>query len=283
MMAELSNILIVTDLDGTFFGKSGVPADGNIEAVERLKAQGGHFTIATGRTNLNLKHKWTEAAQLVNAPIVGCNGAMLVDLATDKMIAGRLMDRNHVMELIDVMVHEFPDLGARISVEEGFLSSPGQRERCRELDRDLTKVAPAKVFTLPEEEWLSIPDWYKVVVRGSVERTDDFRAVIEEKWPERFTTSKSGAAYLEFQSPGTTKATMLPYLREFVENQTGRKIKIYACGDYENDLTMLKAADVAVCPTNALDCVKDISDICLCHHMDGLIARLIELIEAGKV
>ena len=40
-MADLSNILIVTDLDGTFFGKHGAPIERNLKAVERLKAQGG--------------------------------------------------------------------------------------------------------------------------------------------------------------------------------------------------------------------------------------------------
>ncbi len=282
-MADLSNILIVTDLDGTFFGDHGAPIARNLEAVERLKAQGGHFTIATGRTNLNLKHKWHDAADLVNAPVVGCNGAMLCDLRTDKMIDGRLMNREHVLELIDLMIRDYPDLGARVSVEEGFLSSPGQRERCPEVDRDLTRVAPAKVFTLPEEEWTSIADWYKVVVRGAIERTDEFRAVAEAKWPGRFVTSKSGAAYLEFQAPDTTKATMLPALREYVEKKVGKPVKLYACGDYENDLTMLAAADVAVCPTNALDSVKEVADVCLCHHTEGLIASLIELIEEGKI
>lgn len=282
-MADLSNILIVTDLDGTFFGKHGSPIERNLEAVARLKAQGGHFTIATGRTNLNLKHKWRDAADLVNAPVVGCNGAMLCDLRTDRMIDGRLMNREHIVELIHLMLKEYPNLGSRISVEEGFLSSPIQRERCPEVDGDLNKVFPAKVFTLPEDEWLSLADWYKVVVRGPVEELDSFRALVERTWPDRYTTSKSGATYLEFQAPDTTKATMLPALREYVENKVGKPVKLYACGDYENDLTMLAAADVAVCPTNALDCVKAVSDVCLCHHTEGLIASLIELIEEGKM
>ena len=163
------------------------------------------------------------------------------------------------------------------------MSSPTQRARCPEVDHDLERVAPAKVFTLPEDEWISIADWYKVVVRGPVERTDEFRAAAEAKWPGRFETSKSGKAYLEFQAPDTTKATMLPALREYVEKKVGKPVKIYACGDYENDLTMLAAADVAVCPTNALDSVKAVSDLCLCHHTEGLIASLIELIEEGKI
>ena len=282
-MADLSNILIVTDLDGTFFGKHGAPIERNLAAVERLKAQGGHFTIATGRTNLNLKYKWRDAADLVNAPVVGCNGAMLCDLRTDKILSGVLMNREHVMELVELMIREYPELGARISVEDGFLSSPGQRERCPSVNHDLERVAPAKVFYLPEEEWFSIADWYKVVVRGDEAKLDEFRILAEKTWPDRFETSKSGAAYLEFQAPDTTKATMIPALREYVENKVGNPVKLYACGDYENDLTMLKLADVAVCPTNALDCVKAVSDVCLCHHTEGLIANLIELIEEGKI
>lgn len=281
-MSELSNILIVTDLDGTFFGRHSEPLPRNLEAIELLKAQGGHFTVATGRTYLNLKHKWQDAADIVNAPVVGCNGAMLCDLKADKVIDARLMDKRHVEELIELMLAEFPDLGARISVEEGFLTSQLQCERCGELSRDIDRVAPAKMFLLPEEEWESIPDWYKVVVRGSAARTDEFRALAESKWGDRFVTSKSGASYLEFQAPGTTKATMLPALRSYVEERTGKPVRIYACGDYENDLTMLKAADVAVCPQNALDCVKAVADLCLCHHADGLIASLIELIEEGR-
>ncbi len=282
-MPDFSNILILTDLDGTFFGKGGLPAEGNVDAVERFKAQGGHFTLATGRTNVNLKQKWTDAADLVNAPMIGCNGAMLCDLENDTMIAKRLMDREHILELIDLMEREYSDLGARLSVEDGFLTSPEMSARCPQLDKDVKGMASTNIHKIPLEEWKIIPDWYKVVVRGTVERVDEFRAHAERLWPDRFSTSKSGAAFLEFQSPGTTKAAMIPYLREYFEKKTGKQIKIYACGDYENDLTMLEAADVAVCPENALDSVKAVSDLCLCHHMDGLIRNLIELIEEGKV
>ena len=67
------------------------------------------------------------------------------------------------------------------------------------------------------------------------------------------------------------------------EKKVGKPVRLFACGDYENDLTMLAAADVAVCPTNALDCVKAVADVCLCHHTEGLIANLIELIEKGEI
>ena len=42
---------------------------------------------------------------------------------------------------------------------------------------------------------------------------------------------------------------------------------------------MLRKADVAVCPDNAIETVKEICDLCLCDHKQGVIADLIELLE----
>ena len=44
-----------------------------------------------------------------------------------------------------------------------------------------------------------------------------------------------------------------------------------------------QAADVAVCPENAMDAVKEIANYTLCHCKDGLIADVIEKIEAGEI
>jgi hydroxymethylpyrimidine pyrophosphatase-like HAD family hydrolase len=51
-------------------------------------------------------------------------------------------------------------------------------------------------------------------------------------------------------------------------------------GDYENDLALLGAADVAVCPGNAVDSVKAISKYMVCHCKDGALADMIDLIES---
>jgi hydroxymethylpyrimidine pyrophosphatase-like HAD family hydrolase len=47
-------------------------------------------------------------------------------------------------------------------------------------------------------------------------------------------------------------------------------------GDYENDLALLSAADVAVCPKGSHEAVRKICDMELCSNDDGVIADLIE-------
>ncbi|MBQ7398681.1 MAG: HAD hydrolase family protein, partial [Clostridia bacterium] len=56
----------------------------------------------------------------------------------------------------------------------------------------------------------------------------------------------------------------------------GHPVKVFGVGDYENDLALLGAADVAVCPANAHAAVKKISNMVLCSNDEGVIADLIE-------
>ena len=66
----------------------------------------------------------------------------------------------------------------------------------------------------------------------------------------------------------------LRYLKEKY-SRCGIPITTYGIGDYENDLPLLLSADVAVCPANAQQCVKEKSALCVCSNDDGAIADLI--------
>ena len=57
---------------------------------------------------------------------------------------------------------------------------------------------------------------------------------------------------------------------------------MYAAGDYENDLAMLRMANVPCCPSNAIDKVKEICKLQVCKCDDGAIADIIENIEKSR-
>ena len=50
-----------------------------------------------------------------------------------------------------------------------------------------------------------------------------------------------------------------------------------------DDIPMLKAADVATCPANAMEEVKELCDLVLCPCDEGVIADVIEAIEDGRI
>ena len=86
---------------------------------------------------------------------------------------------------------------------------------------------------------------------------------------------------MEIQHPGVNKALGLQKLKKHLNG--AKKRTIIACGDFDNDIEMLQAADVAICPENALDGVKTVSHHVLGHCKNGLIADVIEAIEKGLI
>lgn len=280
-MNELKDIMIVTDLDGTFFGKKPKLVPRNMAAVEFLKQHGGVFTLATGRLHSNLITAIPMAAELMNAPIIACNGALIYDMRTNEALQETFLPYEIGWEVLDYVRTHFTDCYTRISVPEGFLSSRELVEASPMLQKDLSTCGEGAFVIAPYEEWGRYK-WYKFIVRGESDRLDRLRAELEPHYADRLEFSKSGATFFEVQSKGTTKAVMLEPLRRMCEEKNGCPMKIYACGDYENDLDMLRHADVAVCPANALDTVKEICDLVLCHHTEGLIADLVEHIAAER-
>ena len=128
---------------------------------------------------------------------------------------------------------------------------------------------------MPSAEWTG-EGWYKLAVCGEKTHLDIVRAAAEKNFDGVFEISSSSNNLLEFQMKGTNKASGLARAKDYLgdSNRT-----FYVCGDFDNDYEILKAADVAVCPSNASDRIKSICDHCFCSNREGLIADLIEYIE----
>lgn len=280
-MRNLKNTLIVTDLDGTFFGSKTSLVQRNLDAVERLKAAGGYFTIATGRMYSNLEKPLPMAAELFNAPIIACNGALMYDMKTKKPLIERFIPHEDGCAAVEYTFRNFPDLGVRVSVPSGFMTSPEAIRTNPRIKKDMETCYPDSRVIVPYSGWTA-HNWYKIIIRGESDRLDELRDGLARGLGDRFEISKSGATYFELQKKGTTKAAMLDELRRYCEAVAGHPLTLYAVGDYENDLAMLRHADVGVCPANALDSVKAVADLCLCDNNRGVIADLVEYIAAGE-
>ncbi|CDE06155.1 cof-like hydrolase [Anaerotruncus sp. CAG:390] len=277
-MKDLSNILILTDLDGTFFGARAKIIQRNIDAIERFKAAGGLFTIATGRMHMSLEHCIPNVRELVNAPVAVCNGTYLYDFSKNHPTCEHFLDRDLTRRAIDFMFKALPTVCIRLSVPEGYMTCPPVSPM---MERDLQSCPPENRYILPVEEWMNY-DWYKVVIRDKPERLVWLRRELRrEMGDDTFEDTMSGPTFFELQKKGCTKALMIPELRRICQSpEHPGPLKVYAVGDYDNDISMIKAADVGVCPSNALDEVKKVADLCLCSNEEGVIADLIEHIEA---
>ena len=275
MTDRFYNLLILSDLDGTFFGEGEELVPRNLEAVKRFAAQGGLFTFSTGRTHTNIYSAIPNSADIVNAPMSLGNGACLHDASTKSDIIKYLLDGEIGLEAAHYIRKNFPDLGLRVSTDRGFLTDPCDKVAVH----NLRYIAPENVILLPENEWTA-DDWYKLVMIGSEERIAEIRPACEAQFAGRLAGDKSGKRLFELHRPDRTKAAMIENYRELYARE-GRELTVCAVGDYENDRDVLLAADIAVCPANSTDDIKAICDLCLCANTEGVIGDLVEYFESN--
>ena len=266
MKKRFDDIIIVSDIDGTFLGSDPSAARKNIEAVKYFKENGGRFTVATGRIYMHVISALGEDDRdLCNAPMTIANGARICSPDGEEL-STVYMDTDALVRHARYIRDNFPTLGMRCSTSDGIVT-----------DKVFGLIAKdVKVFAGGRVEVKEIEDWrderiFKLVVRGEagdLERLKDAALPMLEK---DFYCTSSSTRFFEVNAMGCTKARGIKYLRECYPNA-----KIYAVGDYGNDIEMMKAADVAACPSGALDDVKNICDLKLCSCDDGAIAYLIE-------
>ena len=277
-MKKFENYVIVTDLDGTFFGKHGRIVPENIEKLKYFIENGGSFTIATGRIITQVVDKIPELCDIAKLPIITANGSLLYDAVGDKVLTNYPIPYGLLCEL-SAFIHSYSETaGLRAGSERYYLvtdrdmMSPG-------ISKDLSSGRIKK--QIPIEQWRD-ERVYKVAVREELDKIEDLRAKVKEKFGNELEVTTSSSTLIEIIAKGRTKAVMIGEMVDLCFAGKERPI-IFACGDYDNDIAMLNAADVAVCPSNASESVKEICDLCLCHHDEGLIAALIDEMDKKQV
>ncbi len=274
-MSIFSDFLIASDLDGTFINKQGAMVQRNLDAIARFTAGGGRFTLNTGRPHITVAPTLGDPRQILNAPSSHCNGAYLYDFQTGEFFFEEFLSPADVTEFLDFSRTYCADLAIRANAREQIrVLVP---EGC-----EPPKIPGCDCYTCERstENWKT-DDWFKLVFVSDPARILQVRRDFERVFGERFGKSTSSARSLEVQLPTSSKAVGLEKMRRLSPEIAS--CTIIACGDFENDIPMLKTADIAICPANAMDEVKEICDFVLCDCDDGVIADIIENIEAGKI
>ncbi|MGN1128223.1 MAG: HAD-IIB family hydrolase [Candidatus Flemingiibacterium sp.] len=270
---KFSDTAIVSDIDGTFTDPHSQLVRRNLDALEYYRANGGLFATATGRVPEMMGVLEPVIADIANIPCISCNGAFAYDFRENRAYNEIFLDADRASELVKRAVAEFPEVSARLSSKNGKYVLH---------KTSYTEWSARIVGFLPVDE---VPrcGWYRIAFDGPCESLDAIRGKFEAEYSDSFDFVKSCPTIYEFNDKKATKGTALDRLRELLisSGRASEKLRIYAVGDYENDLDMLRHADVPCCPANAIDSVKAISRLKVCSCGDGAIADIVEAIEKG--
>ena len=279
---KFKDILIMSDIDGTFTDSQSRLVKRNLDAVEYFKANGGLFAIASGRVPESMGRLSPIIPTLANIPCICCNGAFLYDFVRRERIGEIDLNTEKTVELIKKVRAEFPEVGIRISSRVGYCIPHLNEYISRELADHVERLKAEGNYHVGDIDSLPCVGWTRTAFCSDADTLARVRERFGEEYSEWFSFSKASIDIYEFQDKSATKGTALGRLRTHLieSGRASERLKIYAIGDYENDLGMLRSCDVPACPNNAIPAVKEIAKLHLCHCDNGAIADLIEAIDA---
>lgn len=280
-MGKFDGILFLSDFDNTILYTAGalknegvIPemSRRNIEALEYFMAEGGRFGVATGRAMA----AFSQYAPLVptNVPAVVNNGAGIYDYGKEKYVETLFLGesaRPHIQEIMDA--------NPAVSLElfhAGALLQVYRESRWNRKHSELTGMGYEVVNDLTPES-VEMP-LSKALFLGETEDLLKTAAYIDrQSWRGEYEVILSSEYLLELTARGATKGDMARRMKE----RYGCRMLVCA-GDHMNDLSMLRAADRAFCPSNAVDAVKAEATV-VGHCQDGAIADMIAVLEKELV
>ena len=270
-MALFSDVLLTADFDRTLTDPTGQIPKRNVEAIEYFMENGGAFTVNTGRS-LPQSREILERLPM-NAPILCYNGGLAAD--------GEKIVFQHPMELpleetIRAVCRAFPDLNVDLhGVKAHFGFQPtgcweeyySARNHKWQLAEPGADYGPFLKFNVYGE--IRDNSFYQFFTGTPEEiaRIDEAEKWMKDTFGEIIVIFRAGARVLNVHAAGVSKIRAARDLQE----RLGRKILV-CVGDAENDLTMLRGADYAFCPSDG-SVAHLFDNVCPCG--EGAVAQVI--------
>lgn len=270
-MKKFQNVLIASDVDGTILWNYSYIHPRNFEKLRYFCDNGGHFSLSTGRSHKDIFIVAHPLKEYVNMPCILCNGTYLYDPVSDEILNPFYLDPLPLIEAFQAVKPRYPDIGMRATATQGFLC-PAEDDVAIQF---LQKSGLGHLVTvLPIRDFAKQKLFKAVFTSADTQNLLLLQEDLRKNLGDIYDVLLSGKTILEILPKGISKKTQFPYLKTIYPGT-----ELWCIGDFYNDLEMLSGADVAVCPENAVDEIKQICHLQVCHCKDGAIADMIDAIE----
>lgn len=261
---KFDGVLLVSDYDATFaVGQNVSPA--NLERLEYFQAQGGRFTIATGRSVLTFK----QVRPLIpfNAPVLLANGSVIYDFERGEALFEKPLPSSVVADMA-LLARLRPEMSleAYVGANDLYVWNPNPY-----VEKHMAYVAATGHFSPVEE----IPyPWDKAILEHEHGILEELQKEILTRWGDRYEAIFSAEHMLELNPRGCTKGTGVLRLAQLLGL---RRENVYCVGDNENDISMLEVSAIPFAPENAIPAVKAVPGVhILPPCQEGAIGALID-------
>lgn len=269
-MGIFDNCILASDIDNTLVVDGYINPE-NIKKIDFFMKEGGAFSLATGRGAGAISIA-LEALNKVS-PCILANGCLVYDYQSK-----RSLYEAHIPKEDYVVAQIICNCGLNVGCEVHIGAEAYTLKRTAEVDdhqRYENFTAEDKSF-----EELCEYNWNKVIFLfdSFEDRKQLIKTLEKEKYSCDFvetTVELEGRhrAYYEIVPRGVSKATSLLKLAQILKIEKG---KIFAIGDYYNDVEMLKTADISAVPVNSPEDIKEVAEYITVPCRDGSVADFID-------
>ena len=273
-MALFSDVLLTVDFDRTLTAPDSTIPERKIRAIEYFMENGGIFTMNTGRS-IPMSEKNIFGKVPTNAPLLLYNGSGAYDEKARRFTDYSPIDLNPG-EVLRHLQEKFPDLGVEVQGRDAHYlmhKDAGWEDYCDHNDCRWAYCDPDAIPG-PFLKFAFYGQFRENTVAsmygGSPEelaRMEEVIAYVEKMYGDKVDVFRPCARIVDVHAKGVSKIRAARDLQE----RLGRKILV-CVGDAENDLTMLRGADYAFCPSDG-SVAHLFDNVCPCG--EGAVAEVI--------
>jgi len=272
-MGIFSDVLLTVDFDRTLTARDSTIPERNLEAIRYFMDNGGAFTVNTGRS-LPMTRVFRDIVP-VNVPLLLYNGSAAYDLETDTILDAALIPLDQAQTIRRTM-EQFPDMTVEIQGLDAhyiFEENPAwdafsEGNHCAWAHaRPEDDLGPFLKFALYGQlRSTNVSALYEYTPAEKA-RFDEVESLLRAEFGEFCEVFRAAPKILDIHAKGVSKANAARALQK----KLGRKILV-CVGDGENDLSMLRGADFAFAPSDAI-VAKQFPNVCPCG--EGAVADVI--------
>lgn len=242
----------VCDMDGTLLNSKGFISDENESALKRLQNEGVEVMIASGRTDLMMKHYIKQLD--LKGHIICCNGGLIKNLETGEVLYAKSIDKETVEETLSYCFTNGIDF-LYYTLDMVFSNKNNPRaKKFEDINQTLSEELRTPIKYI-EESILKNLD-HTGVIKILINHEDLEKIKNLEKYFSQFDSLEVVSSYtglLDIMASDISKGNALKILSEKLNVELS---KVIAFGDNYNDLDMFQCVGMPIAVVNAVGDIK---------------------------
>ncbi len=261
---KFQNCLIASDYDGTLYNNEGVITEQVKEKIAYFIANGGRFTVCTGRTKQGF-HAYDSS--YINAPVLLGNGSTAFDYSKGELAFSESVGEE-IFDALRAVKENFPSVSIEMySYFNSFVINNSETSHHHFTAQNIG-------YSVVDDPAQAQAPWQKVMLYAE-DNSLEVQQYLKEKCPSVHFLPTTGS-YIEIMKQGVDKGTGLLKLADALNIPHNR---VFAVGDGFNDREMLIAAQIGFVPANGSEEALAVADRVVRSNDEGAVAHVIEILD----